>query len=161
MLAAKEISAGAILPCLFDLLGWDHGYRYCILGSPVDRENGQVLFFRLKETQIFIPHSQEDDDKEKPSSEKGLPSGNIQNFGTKSATLAFPASWANSFGSEYYLYRHSFEASMQQMNLPLIIPTETSVYNPRPDIIFPDQQDLAKQIEIIMNDMETEEAINE
>lgn len=100
----KILSCAAYISTLFKLFGWNQNYRYRAGGVRRQREDEAILIFDLTETEILIPAElleefrQQNDISNLEFSPLHLP-------GRKQTILAYPQSWADSFGSEYY--RHT------------------------------------------------------
>jgi site-specific DNA recombinase len=94
---SRSISATAYIKTLYKLLGWNTSYKYRIRGLKKEKGNEPLLIFDLSETEVFISQENEKNDLE-PISE------NVKLFtaGPKKDIMAFPYSWADSFGNNYY-----------------------------------------------------------
>ena len=97
----RDIGVAGIMPCIFDLFGWDYSYRYRIQGTVIEDKGIKILFFDLNDAETFIPvvSTDESDMEEQTVSI----SGNIKPFGTKKRVLGFPSTWAVGFGDDYYV----------------------------------------------------------
>ena len=98
----RSISGSAFLPTFYQLLGWKVQNRYRVRGVRRQKENETVLLFNLKDTEIIIPIASERyggfDPDLKPVSSN-----------SHSNIIAYPASWADSFGTEVYAHEFSPE----------------------------------------------------
>ena len=96
----KLISGMAFLPTLFQLFGWKKEGRYKMIGSVHHKENEYVLLFNAKDAVLYVEPelltttppekdlgSEENIEKPKKHSKK---------------VIAYPASWADTFGDSYY-----------------------------------------------------------
>lgn len=97
----KQLPCAAYISTLFGLFGWNRKYRYRAGGVRRQRGEESILIFNLTETEILIPADlleefrQQNDTSNLEFSPLHLP-------GRKQTILAYPQSWADSFGSEYY-----------------------------------------------------------
>ena len=96
----KLISGMAFLPTLFQLFGWKKEGRYKMIGSVHHKENEYVLLFNAKDAVLYVEPellantSQEDDISSEENKEK------TKKHSKK--VIAYPASWADTFGDSYY-----------------------------------------------------------
>lgn len=97
----KIITGAAFLPTLFELFGWNVEYRYRITGVRRQKDSETVLLFDLCETEVLIPV-----EKIQRFTEDGkLPRPEftpVNMPGYRGKVIAYPLSWAKSFGSEFY-----------------------------------------------------------
>ena len=106
----KPLSCAAYISTLFALFGWNPNYRYRAGGVRRQRGEEAILIFDLTETEILIPAGlleefrQQNDTSNLEFSPLHLP-------GRRQTILAYPQSWADSFGSEYYRHTQAAETS--------------------------------------------------
>lgn len=97
----KIITGAAFLPTLYDLFGWNVEYRYRITGVRHQKDNETFLLFNLHETEVLIPI----DKIQKFCSDNNLPVTEftpVNVSGYRGKIVAYPLSWAQSFGSGFY-----------------------------------------------------------
>ncbi|MCM1183460.1 MAG: recombinase family protein [Roseburia sp.] len=97
----KRITGAAFLPTLFELFGWNAEYRYRIIGIHRRKDNETVLLFNLCETEVLIPAEK----VQKFCEENNLPELEITPVnmsGYRGKIVAYPLSWAQGFGREFY-----------------------------------------------------------
>lgn len=97
----KIITGAAFLPILFELFGWNEEYRYRITGIRRQKGNETVLLFNLYETEVLIPAEKFHQFCE----ENKLPEVEVTPVsisGYRGKIIAYPISWAQSFGNEFY-----------------------------------------------------------
>ncbi|MCC8014014.1 MAG: recombinase family protein [Eubacterium sp.] len=89
-----KISGTAFLPALYKLLDWNENCKYRITGQFVSNGEEAVLFFDIRDMEILIP----------ADSFEGLMDGSYMTplTGGKKNVLAYPKTWANAFGNNYY-----------------------------------------------------------
>ena len=150
----KDISITSIAPCLFELIGWNLKNRYRLFGNFHQESNSTLLIFNLSDSEIYIPN-----ESEKNIDGYSSPD-NFNAFGTTKSTLAFPSSWADDFGYDYYTHINLYESSIQSLKDPIVISSNTLDYNPSPEIEIPDFKEIEESIKNIYNDMSSEESKN-
>lgn len=97
----KALSCAAYISTLFELFGWNQNYRYRAGGVRRQRGEEAILIFDLTETEILIPAELLEEFRQK-NDVSNLEFSPLHLPGHKQTILAYPQSWANSFGSEYY-----------------------------------------------------------
>lgn len=158
-LISHDIGVSAIMPCIFELFGWDQAYRYRVEGTFAEDKGIKLLVFDICDAEILIPRKQ----AENPSGiSNNYPDiDTLKTYGDKYSAIGFPASWVEGFGENYYIRKGSFNNMIQHTQLPLIISSESTIYNPNPEISFPSHDSLAGEIETIMKDISREDSVNE
>ena len=156
----RDIGVSAIMPCIYALFDWNTSYKYRIQGTIIEDKDIILLSFNVNDAETIMPLCSVEDSEDE-NTESYPVSNNINTFGTKSSTIGYPRSWANSFGDDYYARQNSMESMLQHSHLPLIIPVEPNTYNPNPEIAIPSQAHIAGEIEIIMKDINSEGVVNE
>lgn len=107
-MSPRPVSCAAYISTLFDLFGWNQRYRYRAGGIRRQRNGESVLIFDLSETEILIPAEllndfcHQNDTSNLKFSPLHLP-------GRKQTILAYPQTWASSFGSKYYEHTQASE----------------------------------------------------
>ena len=155
----RDISLSHISPCIYGLLGWNEANRYRMYGTYHQTSTGILLLFNVADSEIFIPKNT--DNNESDISEVFDFPDNVDTLGTKNSTLAFPASWADGFGMDYYSHANQYESTVKQNKDPIVISMESVAYNPTPEIEVPDPEIIASQLQDAINDITAEEKKNE
>lgn len=151
----RNIGISHISPCIFELLGWDINNRYRISGTFRESDDGILILFNAADSEIFLPKKTpdgEDDTNNSPD----FPD-NVKTMGTKNHTLAFPASWADGFGLDYYMHERIYGAPLSE---PIVISSKPVAYNPTPEIEIPDPEVIADRLQNVMNDITVEVSNN-
>lgn len=143
----RPISGNAFLPTLFDLFGWNEDCKYRIIGMHRQKENEAILLFDLHDVEVLMPpeaFSQNDDMT--PLTSKGR----------NKKVLAYPATWASSFGKNYYIHAQAKEMETESdWNAHLEgVPYKES------DLQLTAVEDIEKNIHEILTDMK-QEVIND
>lgn len=90
---SRTISGAAFIPTLYQLFGWTAEYKYCIKGICRRSTEGAVLLFHWEDAEILIPDSVIGDAGHR-----------LLRSAARRAVAAFPASWANSVGDDWYAH---------------------------------------------------------
>ena len=103
-LTSKNIGAAPIMPCLYDLFGWDTAYRYQIQGAEIEKQDIKVLIFNIADAETIIPDKKSGDPESENGESHAYPD-NVSVIGKWNSTVAYPTSWAKGFGEDYYSRR--------------------------------------------------------
>jgi len=98
----RDVAGSAFLPTLYRLFGWNPELKYKFTGIKRD----SFLFFDLKETEVYIPPS--------------------QNGNTKSL-IGYPKDWVASFGENYYKTMTDAEASFDVPSTEITYKTDDAL----------------------------------
>lgn len=158
-LTSKNISAAPIMPCLYDLFGWDTAYRYQIQGAEIEKQDIKVLIFNIADAETIIPDKKSGDTESENGESHAYPD-NVSVIGKWNSTVAYPTSWAKGFGEDYYSRRCSAESLIRQARLPLIIPAGMNVYDPNPTIKIPSPEYVAEMMETAIQDIRGEDSVD-
>ena len=148
----RHIGISAISSCIFTLSGWDTANNYRVYGTQIENGDSSLILFNTEEAEIYIPEDAGDESLDKASDE------NIITSGTTKRLRAYPASWAGSFGGDYYTQRYMFESAIQKDVPPVISTSDPMIYNPHPDLQIPNPDMIASQINDVMKAIIPEEA---
>lgn len=91
----RQIAMAACLPNIFDLFGWNHECRYKIIGRLNTNGTDSYITFDVGEAEMQIP-----EDLVLGADENGRMTEYIDH--SRSAVTAYPASWADNFGTQFY-----------------------------------------------------------
>ena len=143
----RPISGNAFLPTLFDLFGWNEDCKYRIIGMHRQKENEAILLFDLHDVEVLMPpESFSQNEDMTPLTSKGR----------SKKVLAYPATWASSFGKNYYIHAQAKEMETESdWNAHLEgVPYKES------DLQLTAVEDIEKNIHEILTDMK-QEVIND
>ena len=134
----KNIGGAPFLSFIYELMCWDTDFRFRING--VRKQNGEtsILYFDLRDTEVFIPEYDEN------SNEKGI-------------IVAYPVAWASNFGTDYY--RHAqLEELFSLVNTPSHHLKDTGVpyKTDDEDIKMPNRAVLKENISSIVRELKQE-----
>ena len=92
VISPKIIPGTSFMPTLYELLEWDKDNKYKAIGYKKQKGEDSFLLFDLSNTEIMIPTPKADS------------ADDIALIKTKSkkSIVAYPATWADGFGEEYY-----------------------------------------------------------
>ncbi|TEB13852.1 hypothetical protein Psfp_03392 [Pelotomaculum sp. FP] len=107
---ARSISCAAYIKTLYELFGWKLSCKYRIRGVFKQKNEEAVVVFDMRETEIFIPQNALETDLE-TQTESDLLNGEVEPFttGPKKDIMAYPATWANNFGNNFYRHAQARE----------------------------------------------------
>jgi len=104
----REIRCKLFFAKIFDMMGWNHNYRYKLLGTII-RSNGEyILLFDLTATEVYQRIQKEG---EKPKT---------------SRTPVFPEHWKNQFGLPVEEHRKSIQINLFDGYTVFTVPDENS-----------------------------------
>lgn len=97
---SKTVSGAAFLPTLYQLLGWKTEYKYCMKGICRHNQEGSILLFRWEDAEILIPDRI-----------FGDASHRLFRSAARRAIAAFPSSWVDSMGVNWYAHFQTQESA--------------------------------------------------
>ena len=105
----RNISCAAYINTLYELFGWKKGCKYRVRGIYRQKDNEAVVIFDMRDTEIFIPQVALGLERKIMSGD--FLSNDIRPFtaGPKKDIMAYPSSWADGFGSNFYRHAQARE----------------------------------------------------
>lgn len=100
-LVPREISGAAFLPTLFKLFSWNEKCKYRMIGRLCGKDADAILLFDLRDMEVLIPTDAVATD----SGEAGM----TPIMGSPKSVLAYPETWADTFGNNYYVQAQADE----------------------------------------------------
>lgn len=152
-LMPKVIPGSAFLPNLYKLFGWNADRRYRIIGVKKQYEETAILLFNLNDTEAMIPTNTLQDsgaDASISSFDDGL-----QPLGTPTSIIAYPASWSESFGPEYYQQVQD-KMSQTHKGVDVKVNAEGTPFHTEPPLKVTSKDEIERHIGIIIEDMQQE-----
>ncbi len=143
----KAVPGTAFLPALFSLFGWNSSCKYRIIGILLKNDKESILIFSLSDTEALIP-------KDSAWQKKDEMTPLITSIGSKNV-LGYPSSWAENFGSNYYIQAQADELAEFQNNPKWDTASEGIPYR-ESEIIPTSQEDLAKNINSLISEIRQE-----
>lgn len=109
----RSISGAAYIKTLYELFGWNTGYKYRVRGIRRQKDDEILMIFDMNETEIFISQKEIMSDEDEESTTKQFPK-DLEPFtnGPKKDIMAFPNTWANTFGNNYYRQAQAKELAL-------------------------------------------------
>lgn len=152
----RNISCAAYINTLYDILGWNLGCKYRVRGIYRQKDNEAVLIFDMKETEIFIPQNILESSQEDAKDE--LLPDDVQPFtiGPKKDVMAYPLSWADSFGSNYYRHAQARELAAFDRDGIWKVSEEGQPYSDSPRLNIMSADEIGYKINLLIGDMEQE-----
>ena len=147
----RDMSVCAISACIFELLGCDTVNSYRIFGTQVGSGDSSVMLFDASETEIIIPGEKNmgiSDDQEASAGGAAV---------SVKKTVAYPASWAEGFGVDYYSHCFMYESTVPRSCDPVVISSGPVVYNADPEIEIPDRDIVSSKIRDVLKGMASAE----
>jgi len=107
---SRPVNCAAYIKTLYGLFGWKSGCKYRVRGIYRQKDNEAVVIFDMRETEIFIPQDTLGLAREETMMDDLLPN-DVRPFtaGPKKDIMAYPSSWANTFGSNFYRHAQARE----------------------------------------------------
>lgn len=143
----RPISGNAFLPTIYKVFGWNINCKYRILGQLREKNGESVLLFDVSDTEVFIPtealETQNDDMPMTPF------------MGSKKSVLAYPETWADTFGNNYYKQAQAEEFSRFPDNVKWHTDMAGKPYK-EPDLKPTGIDELRQHINSIMDNMKQE-----
>ena len=124
----KIINGAAFLPTLFELFEWNTECKYRLTGVKHQNDDGTILVFNLNDTEIYIPDYE-------PSEEggEGAETNGFEPLASRNTVVAYPAEWADSFGTQFYQQQYSHEATAFDKSKDWSLHSQGKNYQPDPD----------------------------
>ncbi len=154
-LKPNPMNCSPILPNLFKIFDWKMPYSYRMEGVLLKEGEERLLLFDTGESERLIPNDFEEEEETFAS----VRNKHADYVGTKKKTLAFPASWAEGFGEDYYVHGSAAENLLKDTLFPE--KGEISVYRSDPEINVPDPQILKGRIRTVMENIEVKETADD
>lgn len=153
----RNISCAAYIKTLYELLGWKLNCKYRVRGIYRQKNNESVVIFDMRETEIFIPQNVLESDQEE-AAEDDLIFDEAQPFtiGPKKAIMAYPSSWANNFGSDFYRHAQARELAAFYRDGMWNISEEGHAFSDSPRLNITSAEVVHNKIKQIISDMKQE-----
>lgn len=153
---SRNIFCSAYIKTLYELFGWNMEYRYRVRGIRRQKNDEALMIFDMNETEIFISQSGLAFEEDASDAEEQLPK-DIKPFtnGPKKDIMAFPNTWANTFGNNYYRQAQAKELALLDKNKEWKSKEAGKPYSD-PDLNVTDSNEVKQSIKQIISDMEGE-----
>ena len=154
---SRNISCAAYIKTLYEIFDWKQDCKYRVRGIHRQKDNEAVVIFDMRETEMFIPQDVLESSQEESSEDDLLPD-DVQPFtvGPKKAIMAYPSSWADSFGSNFYRHAQARELTAFYREGIWNISEEGQPFNDSPRLNITSAEVVHHEIKQIIGDMEQE-----
>lgn len=147
----KPIGGLAFLPTLFELFEWKTDCKYRLTGIRHQNTDGTILIFNLDDTEIFLPNIHKEEIAPIESS-----ASNMEPIKSKGEIVAYPVSWASSFGDSYYSQQFSHESIAFDDDAEWNINSTGQAFKSEENENITQPHELTKHISTIIDTMKSE-----
>jgi len=149
---SRNIPCTAYIKTLYELFGWNPEYKYRVRGIRRQKDDEILLIFNMNETEIFI--SQNEIIFEEESPDEQLPK-DLMPFtnGPNKDIVAYPQTWANTFGNDYYRQSQAKELALLNEKKEWKAKEEGKPYT-EPDLEVTNPDKIELNIQNLMIDMQ-------
>ena len=153
---SRNISCAAYIKTLYELFGWNPEYKYRVRGIRRQKDDEILIIFNMNETEIFISQNEIISEEDEESSDEHLPK-DLMPFtnGPNKDIIAYPPTWANTFGNNYYSQSQAKELALLNEESEWKAKEEGKPYT-EPDLEVTNPDEIELNIQKIMNDMQQE-----
>ena len=148
----KIVNGAAFLPTLFELFEWNTDCKYRLTGVKHQNENGTIIVFNLNDTEIYLPDYQPTETVAELTEGTGM-----EPIVSRNSVVAYPATWADNFGTQFYQQQYSHEATAFDSTKEWSLHSQGKNYQPDPEAenVTPPKEVLT-QINSIIDTMKQE-----
>lgn len=156
---SRDISCAAFINTLYDLFAWKSGCKYRIRGIFRRRDGEEVVIFDLRETEVFIPQDTLSPNRAKTAE---ILLSDVQPFtnGPKKDIMAYPSSWADSFGSNFYRHAQARELAAFEHQGTWNINEEGQPFSDSPELNITSAEIVGSTIKQLICNMEKEAVVD-
>jgi len=153
---SRSIGCAAYIKTLYKLFGWNLEYKYRVRGIRRQKNNEVLMLFDMNETEIFISQKEINSNEDEISANKSLPR-DLEPFtnGPNKDIMAFPNTWANTFGNNYYRQSQAKELALLSEENEWRVNEEGKPYS-KTDLSVTSSGEIQDNIHKIMKEMEQE-----
>ena len=105
----RAFTGAAFIRTLYEMFDWNPEYRYRVRGVRRQKDSESVILFDMRETEVFMPQTVLLQDAMKDNPELPLNDAEPVMPSTRNSILAYPSTWADNFGSNYYRHAQARE----------------------------------------------------
>ena len=153
----RNVSCAAYIKTLYEIFGWKLDCKYRVRGVHRHKDNEAVVIFDMRETEIFIPQNVLEANQEEAAKDDLL-SDDVQPFttGPKKDIMAYPSSWAYSFGSNYYRHAQARELAAFYRDGTWKVSEEGQPFSDSSGLNITSTEVVSRNIEQLIDDMKEE-----
>ena len=157
---SRGISGAAYIKTLYELFGWNPGYKYRVRGIRRQKNDETLIIFNMNETEIFISQKEIKSNDGEECLDNSLPK-DLEPFttGPNKDIMAFPSNWADTFGNNYYRQTQAKELALLNENNEWKTNEEGKPYL-QSELNVTSSDEVQNNIQKIISDME-QETIND
>lgn len=152
---SRNISCAAYIRTLYELFGWNLEYKYRVRGIRRQKNNEILMLFDMNETEIFISQNEIISEQKTLQNEQFPKDLKPFTNGPKKDIMAFPSTWADNFGNNYYRQAQARELALLKEENEWKSKEEGKPYL-EPDLKVTDSEEVKQNIQRIISDMEGE-----
>jgi DNA invertase Pin-like site-specific DNA recombinase len=157
-MSPRIISGAAFLPTLYRLFGWQKDCKYRIRGVKKQDGNDAVLLFDMHDTEVLLPQSAVLLNSGADCSGSVEDAGEEQQGGRSRRVLAFPAEWADGFGSEYYRQVTDQAIEKPDDDTPADFGAEGKPFSKDPPLQVTSTEEIGQNIKAIIEELKQEDS---
>ena len=105
----RNINCAAYIQTLYKIFGWNYACRYRVRGIHRQKDQEAVVIFDMRETEMFIPQMVLGDEGDKVKNDFLADDVLPFTVGPKKDIMAYPLSWADNFGNNFYRHAQARE----------------------------------------------------
>lgn len=153
----RNVSCAAYIKTLYEIFSWKLDCKYRVRGIHRHKDNEAVVIFDMRETEIFIPQNVLEAGQEEAVKDDLLPD-DVQPFttGPKKDIMAYPSSWAYSFGSNYYRHAQARELAAFYRDGTWNVSEEGQPFSDSSGLNITNTEVVSRKIEQLIDDMKEE-----
>lgn len=154
---SRNISCAAYIKTLYEIFGWNLDYKYRVRGIYRQKNDEAVVIFDMRETETFIPQDALEL-SQKEAEKDNLLLDDVQPFtvGPKKAIKAYPSSWADNFGSNFYRHAQARELETFGREHTWKVSEKGQPFSDSPELKIPTAEVVSGKIKQIIYDMKQE-----
>jgi len=153
---SRGISGAAYIKTLYELFGWNPGYKYRARGIRRQKKDETLIIFNMNETEVFISQKEMNVNDSTKCPDNAFPK-DLEPFtnGPNKDIMAFPNHWANTFGNNYYRQIQATELALLNKNDEWKTNEEGKPYL-QSELNVTSSDEIQNNIQNIISDMEQE-----
>lgn len=153
----RNISCAAYIKTLYEIFSWKLNCKYRVRGIYKKKDDEAVVIFDMRETEMFIPQDVLESGQEEGAKDDLLPD-DIKPFtvGSNKAIMAYPSSWADNFGSNFYRHAQARELAAIDREGMWNVSEEGQPFSDSPGLNITSAEIVSHKIKQIISDMEQE-----
>lgn len=153
----RIICCAAYISTLYEMFGWNINCKYRVRGVRRQKDKEMVVIFDMSETEMLIPSNALESGNEGDSTVELLP-GDLQPLpiGPNKSVVAFPTSWADNFGNNYYRHAQARELAVFDKVGKWDINKESQPFSDSSELQVTNAEVINNSIEQIISDMKQE-----